>query len=186
MDGIFSTIHLKRGFVTTDEIDALKSDLNLWKKINLSFTPKFHMLYEHVPDLLLFMNGFEDLDEDVIERWHQIHIRHHSRITSLQSEHKQKNNQEKCEHVTNSYSVKEIITSVNNKTRRIMKNTKGISLKTRNDTEKKAQRECRRNIVKEEVEKEDLTIMPSNRDRAKKSTLILRRHSDDKIRGCTY
>lgn len=129
MDRIFSALHLKRGFVTTDEIDALKLDLNLvrlkWKEMSLSFMPKFHVLYVHMPDLLLLMNGFKDMGEDAIERWHQICMRHHSRIRLLQSEHKQKNNQAKHEHIINSYAAKEIITSINNKTKRNMKNTKG-------------------------------------------------------------
>ena len=52
----------------------------LTHEMNVSYAPNFHMLCDHVPDALLKMNGFFDMGEDAIERWHQIRMRHHARI----------------------------------------------------------------------------------------------------------
>ena len=72
MDSIFSTMHSKRGSVTISKVNTLKTDLNLlrikWNEMNLSYTPKFHVLYEHSADLLLEMDGFYNMDKDAIER----------------------------------------------------------------------------------------------------------------------
>ena len=86
----------------------------------------------------------------------------------MRSEHKQKANQEKCEHVSTSTAIKEIIAAVKNERRRKLNHDKDQSLKAKNDSEKKLGREIRRNEIKIEVEKEDRTNMPTSRDRAKK------------------
>ena len=56
--------------------------------MNLSYTPKFHMLHDHVPDVLFKMNGILHIGEEAIERWHEIRMRHHSRIRALRSDKK--------------------------------------------------------------------------------------------------
>jgi len=65
-------------------IDDLKDELNLlrlkWEEMNLSFNPKFHLLYEHTITYLKYLNGFFDLGKDAIERWHQLRMRHFDRI----------------------------------------------------------------------------------------------------------
>ena len=40
----------------------------LKQKMNLSYTPKFHMLHDHVPEIIIQMNGFFEMGEDTIER----------------------------------------------------------------------------------------------------------------------
>ena len=89
IDSVFYTLHSKWGTVTEEKINTLKSDLDLvrikWNEMNMNSTPKFHTLYEHVPDLLLDMNGFYDMGEDDIERWHQIRMQHYARIRILRS-----------------------------------------------------------------------------------------------------
>lgn len=86
-------LHSKRGAVTKDAPRELKSDLNLvrikWKEMNHSFNPKFFILCEHTPYLLLQMNGFFDIVEDVIERWNQARMRCHSRIEWDATKHQQ-------------------------------------------------------------------------------------------------
>ena len=51
--------------IETEKIEMSKHDLNLvrikWHEMNLSYTPRLHMLYEHVPDSLLNLNGFYDM-----------------------------------------------------------------------------------------------------------------------------
>lgn len=36
--------------------------------MNLGFTPKFHVLREHIPNLLFTLNDVYDIFKDVIER----------------------------------------------------------------------------------------------------------------------
>ena len=56
MDSVFSTLHRKRGAINEEKISILNSDLELvrikWHVMILSLDPKFHVLHEHVPDLL--------------------------------------------------------------------------------------------------------------------------------------
>ena len=96
--------------------------------MNLSHTPKFHVLHEHTPSIIIEMNGFFDMGEDAIERWHQIRMRHHARIRSLRSAQVQKNCQEKYEHTCNGLSLKNIITNVNNTTKRNLKKDGKLSM----------------------------------------------------------
>ena len=56
--------------------------------MNLSYIPKFHILYDYILNILLEMNSFFDMGEDVIECWYQIHICYYVRIRSLRSEHR--------------------------------------------------------------------------------------------------
>ena len=70
IDSVFNLLHSKRGEATEDKIEVLKYDLNLarikWQEMNLSYVPKFHLLYEYVPEILLQMNGFYDMGKDDI------------------------------------------------------------------------------------------------------------------------
>ena len=57
----------------------------LTQNMDISYTPKFHVSYAHVPDMLFEMYGFFDMGEDAIERWHQTRMDHHTRIRALRS-----------------------------------------------------------------------------------------------------
>ena len=122
MDPVFSVLNSKRGDVTEDKIEILKCDLNLvrikWHEMNLSYVPKCHLLYEHVPDIFLQMNGLYDMVEDAIERWHQICMRYHTRIKSLRSLHKKQQNQTKHEHATINAEFNNFIEDVKEKRKR--------------------------------------------------------------------
>ena len=59
--------------------------------MNLSHAPNIYVRHEHTPSILLDMNGFFDMGEDAIERWHQFRMRHYARIRSLRSAQVQKN-----------------------------------------------------------------------------------------------
>ena len=71
MGSIFSTFHSKRGTINEEKIVASKSDLNLVMikshEMRLSFTSKFHVLHECMPDLLLGLNSFCVVEEDKTE-----------------------------------------------------------------------------------------------------------------------
>lgn len=170
MDSVFSTLHAKRGAIAIDMINVLKSDLNLvrikFKELNLSYTPKFHMLYEHVPKFLLELNGFYDMGEDAIERWHQIRMRHHARIRSLRSQALQKRNQSKCEFATTDNSICEIMQEVKTSSKR-NRTQNTATLKERNESRKKAARLNYREGVKEEVKNEERVRILTPHEKAK-------------------
>jgi hypothetical protein len=56
LDGIFPLLLTKRGMVTPAVLDALEKRLELapvnWAKMELSMTPKWHMLLNHSMQLL--------------------------------------------------------------------------------------------------------------------------------------
>jgi hypothetical protein len=76
LDGICSLLLTKRGMVTPAVLYALKKRLELarvkWAEIELSMTPKWHMLLNHSVQLLERTGGgLVELGEDRIERAHQ-------------------------------------------------------------------------------------------------------------------
>ena len=118
----------------------------------LSYAPKFHVLFEHVPGMLHAINGFFDMGEDSIERWHQTRARHDARMRSLRSKEKQKLNIAKYEHVTNNSKINTIMSDVNEKTKTKFKSRTTNAIKTRNSERKKSARDEHRDAVKVEVE----------------------------------
>ena len=169
LDSVFSTLHAKRNSVTASRLETLKSDLNLvrikWNEMNLSYTPKFHLLYEHVPGILFELNGFFDMGEDCIERWHQIRMRHYARIRCLRSENLQKINQAKYEFTTTNDEINNIIKKVNEGTKR--KRNNADTLARQNHSTKRKVRQTKRDEVKVEVLNEDRKILPTHHDRLK-------------------
>ena len=170
IDSVFSTLHAKRGTITIDVINVLKSDLNLVRikfiELNLSFTPKFHMLYEHAPKFLLELNGFYEMGEDAIERWHQIRMRHHARIRSLRSQALQKRNQSKHKFATTDDSICAIAQEVKTSSKR-NRALNTATLKERNESRKKAARLNYREGVKEEVKNEERVRILTPHEKAK-------------------
>ena len=84
-------------------------------------TPKFHVLFEHVPETLHKINRFFDMGEDAIECWHQTRTRHDARTRSLRSKERQKLNIAKHEHVSNDAKINNIVSDVNEKQRDTLK-----------------------------------------------------------------
>jgi hypothetical protein len=88
LDGIFSLLLTKRGMVTPAVLDALKKRLELarvkWAEMELSMTPKWHMLLNHYVQLLERTGGgLVELGEDRIERAHQWRERDRQRYSRL-------------------------------------------------------------------------------------------------------
>jgi hypothetical protein len=76
LDGNFSLALTKRGMVTPAILDELGKRLELarvkWAEMELSMTPKWHMLLNHLVQLLERTGGgLVELGEDRIERAHQ-------------------------------------------------------------------------------------------------------------------
>ena len=135
--------------------------------MHLSYAPKFHVLYEHTPGILHMMNGSFDMGEDMIERWHQIRVRHQERIRRLRSENMQKNNAAKCEHAANDKLMTNAIDEVCANAKRNFKRKPEESKKVINQERKKGRRLATRIDMKQEIEAEDRTIAPTNRERLK-------------------
>ena len=124
------------------------------------------MLYEHVPKFLLELNGFYEMGDDAIERWHQIRMRHHTRIRPLRSQALQKRNQSKYEFATTDDSICEIMQEVKTSSKRNrIQNT--ATLKERNESRKKTARLNYREGVKEEVKNEERVRILTPHEKAK-------------------
>ena len=113
---------------------------------------------------------FFNTGEDVIERWHQIRVRHYARIRSIMSLHRQKSSQAKYEHAHCNVDIKNAITKVNEETKRNFKKNH-IPMKTKNTSRNKSIRVARRNKVKREVEEETRRQMLTHRERDKQSVM---------------
>ena len=75
-DNIFSIFYTKRGFYTDKMHNQLMLDLEhvrkCWVQLNMSITPKLHIILTHAPYLLRkFNGGFDKLEESRIEASHQ-------------------------------------------------------------------------------------------------------------------
>ena len=68
MDYSISTLCIKRGAIDEEKIATLNYDLDLvrtkWHEMRLSFVPKFYVLHEHGPNLLLELSGFYGMGDD--------------------------------------------------------------------------------------------------------------------------
>ena len=168
MDAVFSTLHSSRGTASIDKTKALKHDLNLmrikWIEMGLSFTQKFHVLFEHLPDVLLELDGFYDMGEDAIERWHQMRLKHYARVRNLRNLERQKDIQAKHQEVQNDHSTKEVINEVNTLRKRKFK-IDHVSKATLNSQRKKNARTSTRERIKNEVEQDERKTLPTPRER---------------------
>ena len=87
-DGAFSAFYTKRGKFTDAMCHELVSDLEhirqCWTQLNMSITPKLHIIFSHMPYLLkLFNGGFDKLEESRIESSHQSRARDHHRLCRM-------------------------------------------------------------------------------------------------------
>jgi hypothetical protein len=89
LDAIFSLLNTLRGKVTDGVIDQLENRpsgiLMECHCLGLSFTPKFHVLLNHLMCQLHWMKSFHDMSEDCIERSHQYQMWHEARLMRLQN-----------------------------------------------------------------------------------------------------
>jgi hypothetical protein len=88
LDGLFSLLLTKRGMVTHAVLDELEKRLELarvkWAEMELSMTPRWHMLLNHSVQLLERTGGgLAELAEDHIERAHQLRERDQQRYSRL-------------------------------------------------------------------------------------------------------
>ena len=74
MDLVFSRLRILDP--TTEEIDSAEKAIQMlktmWRKLQLSITPKCHILFDHTIDQVRTHNGIADLVEDYVEHAHQV------------------------------------------------------------------------------------------------------------------
>ena len=77
-DVVFS--HLRILDPTEEEMDSTEKAINemkrIWKDMEIYFTPKAHILFEHMIDQIQFFEGIADVVGDFIECLHQIDKKH--------------------------------------------------------------------------------------------------------------
>jgi hypothetical protein len=88
LDGILSLLLTNRSMVTPAVLDELEKQLELarvkWAEMELSMTPKWHMLLNHLVQLLERTGGgLVELGEDHIERAYQWRERDQQRYSRL-------------------------------------------------------------------------------------------------------
>jgi hypothetical protein len=168
LDGIFSKINTKRGQVTDDLIEDLEEQLLVtmreWERMGFSSTPKFHMMLDHVPQILRLTGGFVDMGEDAIERFHQTRVRDESRLIRLRNESIIKRSQAKFQNTRMMQEVLTIKEEVNSKAKR--KFTKSKSVKEERDEAKKLKRTTNReNALSDTKEQNNSEVLVDPRTR---------------------
>ncbi len=80
-DAFFSCLALSRDDVNDfeEEIERAKKYLaaamQSWRDLELSVTPKLHLLEDHTIDFMRKYGGLADFDEELVERCHQVGVR---------------------------------------------------------------------------------------------------------------
>jgi hypothetical protein len=130
LDGVFSKVNTPRGKVTDQVISDLEELLYVgmgeWKRMGQSATPKWHMLLDHVPDLLKRTGGFVDMGEDAIERSHQRRVRDEARLIRLRNDSAIKLSQAKFQNTRMIQEVMDIKQQVHNNSKRNFKKEKTV------------------------------------------------------------
>ena len=74
MDVVFAKLRILDP--TPDEIESMEVAIGMleqvWRKLQLSITPKCHIMFDHIIDQVKEHNGIADLVEDYVEHAHQL------------------------------------------------------------------------------------------------------------------
>jgi len=145
LDSVISYIYNINDIFTDDQIEELETRLfrllKDWKKLLLSFTPKMHVLLDHMTDQVKYIKGFTTMGEDRLERSHQWRFKVAMCLLRVRDEVKKMNIQAKQQHRQNMKEVQDIQQKVNVASTR--KNKKR-NLKVEKDMIKKKSREDKR------------------------------------------
>ena len=99
MDGIFSDFNVSKDEYHYSIIPRLENKLKIllqeWIRMNLSITPKLHILLNHAIFQLAHTRGFADMREDRIERSHQDRMKNDSRLACIRNRNARMNSQAK-------------------------------------------------------------------------------------------
>jgi hypothetical protein len=165
LDGVFSLLNTKRGLVSDPIIEDLRERLEglraEWYRLLLSVTPKFHILLNHAIQQLCQTLGLSDMGEDIIERAHQIRVRHESRLIRLRNISKKMETQAKHQGISHIKEVRDIQSTVGKGRKRKLSNTTPLAIVK--SIEKKVKRDNdRREVweIKKEEENSQAVIAP--------------------------
>jgi len=75
-DGLFSLLRDKQSKLAVDEKIAqltkyLDAAMSCWRRLNMSVTPKLHILEDHLLDVIKHVETLQYFDEEFVERAHQ-------------------------------------------------------------------------------------------------------------------
>jgi hypothetical protein len=132
--------------------------------MQLSMTPKFHLLMNHILDQLVDLNGFADMTEDRIERYHQLRERLRDRTRRIVNVEKSANTLAKLQHIMLDPKVLKEQSELVKATER--KRKAGGTLKDEQHAIKKSARDEDRRIAREEVVNEERVILVAPRKMA--------------------
>ena len=142
MDGIFSDFNVPRNEYLDSIIPSLEKKLKIllqeWICMNLSITPKLHILLNHAIFQLANTRGFADMREDQIERSHQDRMKNDSRLARVQNRNARMNSQAKRQEHLILDKISNIQTDVHKNSKR--RRSSNISLKEENDAIRKTKR----------------------------------------------
>jgi hypothetical protein len=146
MDSMFSKFYAPRGTVTPELLTTLRAELlvamQMWDKMQLSLTPKWHTLLNHAWKILKKLGGFADMLEDRIEHNHQRRYTDDARLIRVRNPDQVKRSQAKFQHARVIAGVIAIQKRVKDKSKR--KNGKLVSMGEERSNIKKAKRTERR------------------------------------------
>jgi NDP-sugar pyrophosphorylase family protein len=91
---------------------------NMWRKLDLSWTPKWHGLREHALDQLMASKGFKEMQEDWVEHGHQSGNRDMAIYKSVKDYGKRATSMAKAAAVRNDKRVKVKVEEVREATKR--------------------------------------------------------------------
>ena len=110
LEAFFLIICKKRFHLNDSDVDKamMHHDAieNLWRYLNISVTPKLHLLFVHLLIFLERVQGFGDLGEDAGEQAHQEEARNESRVGAVVDLAKKERTKSKFEAMKKSAMVK--------------------------------------------------------------------------------
>jgi hypothetical protein len=143
LDAIFSLLNMSRGTVTEEVLEQLESRLSFilteWNCLGFSFTPKFHVLLNHLLCQLRWMKGLHDMGKDRIKRSHQDRMRNEARLMGLRNKGLKMDLQAKIQGLKLIKEIQCIQAAVANNRKR--KLTRKVPLADEREAEKKAKRD---------------------------------------------
>jgi hypothetical protein len=149
MDAIFSKFYAPRVTVTDELLTSLKEELflamQMWEKMQLSLTPKWHTLLDHGWKILATVGGFADMLEDRIEHHHQRRFRDDARLIRVRNQDQVKKSQAKFQNARVIAGVMKIQEQVKENAKR--KQNKLVTLGDERATEKKVKRTEKREVT---------------------------------------
>ena len=175
-DNVFSAFYTKRGKHSNDAHNRLLSDLEhvrqCWVQLQISITPKLHVIFYHVPFLLYkFNGGFDKLEESRIEQSHQTRARDHHRLARMGDKNQADMFEVKLQNTRVNKEISMIQNEVENFTKRKLI-TRTLSLKKEREIEHRKHRMEKRNKVKEESERSDATTRTISARKRKLNTIV--------------